>query len=257
MYQVDLKRFVYGKHAQRLLSVCGIRLPSSEPPPKVIGRLPSWFRTAAAVLTLVGIVAGVRMVDRVLTPRPSGPIQEADVSGLGNTGWKLWVHRQEMRADTVASSHSSDPASVGTDRAPEGSGGRSAIAQTPSRIPRREIHPTGYRFERILVTAYTSASNVDGSTQLTAANSTPKPGTIALSRDLLRTFTQGAPFDWGDKVLIPGVGIFVVKDAMGPQWTAKADIWLASAEKANAWGARTVFLTRLAGNAPVLTLDKD
>ena len=90
----------------------------------------------------------------------------------------------------------------------------------------------GQRFQSIEVTAYTSCrSETDSTPDLTASNTTPKPGTIALSRDLLRTFTPGAPFDFGDKLLIPGVGVFEAHDTMHPRWKGKADIWFTSQAK--------------------------
>ena len=87
---------------------------------------------------------------------------------------------------------------------------------------------------------------------ITAQNTPTAPGTIALSRDLLRTFTAKAPFDFGDKVLIPGVGIFEVTDTMHPRWREKADIWFASIKQAKEWGCRTVFVTRVEDNAPTI-----
>ena len=109
----------------------------------------------------------------------------------------------------------------------------------------------GQRFQSIEVTAYTSCpSETDSSPARTASNTIPKPGTIALSRDLLRTFTPGAPFDFGDKLLIPGVGVFEAHDTMHPRWKGKADIWFTTQKKARAWGHRTVFVTEVGDNIP-------
>lgn len=108
-----------------------------------------------------------------------------------------------------------------------------------------------HRFKRILVTAYSSRiEETDDTPRVTASNTLPAPGTIALSRDLLRTFTPGAPFDFGEKVLIPGVGVFEVRDTMHPRWSEKADIWLETVDQARTWGRRTVFVTGVEDDAP-------
>jgi len=102
---------------------------------------------------------------------------------------------------------------------------------------------------RVACTAYTSCvCETDSTPDLTASLTAPDKGTIALSRDLLREFTPGAPFRFGDRVELIGVGTFRVEDTMAPRWRRRADIWLPTFEEASAWGRRTVLLARLAGH---------
>jgi 3D (Asp-Asp-Asp) domain-containing protein len=92
---------------------------------------------------------------------------------------------------------------------------------------------------RILVTAYASeAGMTDDSPNLTATNTRPQEGTIALSQDLLRSFTPGAPFDYGDIIEAKGLGRFRVEDTMHARWTKRADIWFPTRAEALRWGAR-------------------
>ena len=91
---------------------------------------------------------------------------------------------------------------------------------------------------------------------MTASSRHARPGTVALSRDLLRTFTPGAPFDFGDRVLIPGMGMYVVDDTMSPRWTRMADIWFADLQTARKWGRRDVYLTRVDAGEPLLVSER-
>ena len=105
---------------------------------------------------------------------------------------------------------------------------------------------TPLEFHRVVVTGYSSeAEETDDSPFMTASMTTVRDGCIALSRDMLRTFTPGAPFDFGDYALIPGVGIFLVQDTMSPRWHGRADIWFADRGTAVSWGRRRVWLGRL------------
>lgn len=102
---------------------------------------------------------------------------------------------------------------------------------------------------RVACTAYTSCvCETDSTPDLTASLTAPDKGTIALSRDLLAEFTPGAPFRFGDRVELIGVGVFRVEDTMAPRWHRRADIWLPTWEEASTWGRRTVLLARLAGH---------
>jgi 3D (Asp-Asp-Asp) domain-containing protein len=98
-----------------------------------------------------------------------------------------------------------------------------------------------------MATAYTSAvEECDETPHLTATNRLVRKGIVALSRDLLREFTPGAPFSFGDHVEIAGVGRFVVEDTMNPRYTGRVDIWCSTREEALAWGARRVQLKPVA-----------
>jgi len=101
-------------------------------------------------------------------------------------------------------------------------------------------------FQPVIVTGYASrATHTDSTPNLTASMTQVRPGCIALSRDLLRTFTPGAPFDFGDCIVIPDVGVFSVEDTMHPRWTNRADIWFADARHALRWGRRQALIARL------------
>jgi 3D (Asp-Asp-Asp) domain-containing protein len=89
----------------------------------------------------------------------------------------------------------------------------------------------------VIVTGYSSTRGQTDSTPfVTASNTRVRKGIVALSRDLLRRYTPGAPFAFGDRVLIPGVGEFVVEDTMNKRFSQRVDIWFASRSEARHWG---------------------
>ena len=107
-------------------------------------------------------------------------------------------------------------------------------------------------FHSVSVTGYSSRlEETDSSPFLTAINTMTAPGVVALSRDLLRTFTPGAPFDFGDRVLITGVGVYQVEDTMNPRWTRRVDVWFPSTEEALAWGRRDTYLAVVDSKTPI------
>jgi 3D (Asp-Asp-Asp) domain-containing protein len=109
----------------------------------------------------------------------------------------------------------------------------------------------GTRFDQyaafqVTVTGYSSSIHeTDESPGLTATNTEARAGVIALSQDLLREFTPGAPFSFHDRVEIPGLGQFRVEDTMHPRWTRRADVWFGSRAEALDWGRRSRRLYRL------------
>lgn len=101
----------------------------------------------------------------------------------------------------------------------------------------------GLDFIPTVVTGYSSTPDqTDDTPWLTAWCTQTRPGIIALSRDLLRTFTEGAPFDFGDRVLVAGVGVFLVEDTMATRWKNRADIWFPTRSEARQWGRREALL---------------
>lgn len=90
----------------------------------------------------------------------------------------------------------------------------------------------------INLSAYNSdVRQTDSTPFITASGRRCKPGTIALSRDLLTRYTEGAPFTFGDQVLLIKVyGIFDVDDSMASRWTMKGDIWKETETEANNFG---------------------
>jgi 3D (Asp-Asp-Asp) domain-containing protein len=96
----------------------------------------------------------------------------------------------------------------------------------------------------VSISAYTSrACETDDSPFITAANTPTRPGVLALSRDLLKRYTPGAPFDFGDIVHIAGLGDFVVEDSMASRWQRRADIWFESVSDARHFGRRVAVMT--------------
>ena len=103
-----------------------------------------------------------------------------------------------------------------------------------------------YAAYQVTVTGYSSSIHeTDDSPGLTASNTAARAGVIALSQDLLREFTPGAPFSFDDRVEIPGLGQFQVEDTMHPRWTRRADVWFGSRSEAIDWGRRSRRLYRL------------
>jgi len=66
---------------------------------------------------------------------------------------------------------------------------------------------------------------------------------IAVSRDLERNLN----LDFGDKVLLHGMGVFEFQDRMAPRWRKKVDIYVDNQGKARHFGVRRyVVLVKLA-----------
>lgn len=122
---------------------------------------------------------------------------------------------------------------------------RPMVRTTPAR-PRPVPVAVGAAGLRVLATAYTSEVDLtDDSPLLTATNTGVREGIIALSQDLLRSFTPGAPFDYGDMIEVGGVGRFRIEDTMHPRWQKRADIWFPTREQAMRWGARSVAIKEI------------
>jgi 3D (Asp-Asp-Asp) domain-containing protein len=91
----------------------------------------------------------------------------------------------------------------------------------------------------VTMTSYSSTvGQTDEDPFTTACGTTPRPGIIALSRDLLREYTPGAPFRYGDRVFIDGHGEFIVEDTMHPRWTRRVDLWAQNDVDAMHFGRR-------------------
>ena len=98
----------------------------------------------------------------------------------------------------------------------------------------------------LTVTGYSSEPRQTDSTPfITASNTRVRPGVIALSRDLLIRYTPGAPFAYGDSVLVAGQ-TYVVEDTMNRRWTNRADIWFPSTTEARRFGKQELELWRKA-----------
>ena len=96
----------------------------------------------------------------------------------------------------------------------------------------------------VTVSGYTSRMcETDSTPTITAAMTSTRRGVIALSRDLVRRYTPGAPFEFGDVVHLNGIGDFVVEDSMAERWERRADIWFESVSEARHFGRRHAVLT--------------
>jgi len=140
----------------------------------------------------------------------------------------------------------SDPIRPATDPADDGfAQDVTSVAPLPGpSLPTEEGEPLV--FHEIVVTGYASRrAETDSSPTLTASMTSVSPGCLALSRDLLRTFTEDAPFDFGDWVLLPGVGVFKVQDTMADRWERRGDIWFPTRDAALEWGRRRVLVGRI------------
>jgi 3D (Asp-Asp-Asp) domain-containing protein len=228
MIHPELKPLVWGRHLQHLLTALEGGPPRPQRAPRIVGTVPGWFRRVSAVLTLVGIVGGLRWIDQAVF-RPADPGQTG--APLAATAWNDWTRSSlTLPLDALARQNS------------EVTDTKRTVA-----VPTADQE---HRFQKIEITAY--CRDTTSARPTTASNTVACPGTIALSRDLLRTFTPHAPFDFGDKVLIPGVGVFEVRDTMNPRWKEKADLWFESRDQAKDWGCRTVFVTRVEESAPTI-----
>jgi 3D (Asp-Asp-Asp) domain-containing protein len=83
----------------------------------------------------------------------------------------------------------------------------------------------------VTVTAY---HHCPGSKGITSSGQRVKVGMLAVSRDLERNLN----LDFGDRVLLHGMGVFEVQDRMASRWQKKVDIYMDSQQKARHFGAR-------------------
>jgi hypothetical protein len=74
---------------------------------------------------------------------------------------------------------------------------------------------------------------------------------LALSRDLLKRYTPGAPFDFGDRVHVSGLGEFIVEDSMNQRWNNRIDIWFPSRLQALHFGVKEVYLRTISEDLTV------
>jgi 3D (Asp-Asp-Asp) domain-containing protein len=85
----------------------------------------------------------------------------------------------------------------------------------------------------VTLTAYSSTEDqCDDTPHITASNKPVRNGIIAVSNDLMEEW--GLTF--GQRVLIPGHGLFEVQDRMNRRWQKKVDIWHNDREAARLFG---------------------
>lgn len=219
-----------------------------EEPARAAGGKRKWLRYAVSCTTVLALVLGFRALDQGITRWSVASAPEDAWAGEVAQWYQLYADVTETDIEAEESRAQAEQASLlgGTAAKPS--------ANTQDRRTRREGHREGaQRFVRVSVTAYTSAAaQTDDSPTITASNTRVSEKTVAISRDLLREFTPGAPFSYGDKILIPGVGIYRVEDTMNGRWRKKIDLWFASKEDARHWGVRTAYITKVEESTPTI-----
>lgn len=85
----------------------------------------------------------------------------------------------------------------------------------------------------VTITAYSSTRDqCDSTPHITASQKPVRVGSLAVSRDLLKEMG----ISYGQRVLIPGYGMFEVLDTMHPRWQRRVDIWESDREAALLFG---------------------
>jgi len=98
---------------------------------------------------------------------------------------------------------------------------------------------------KVVATGYSSSIwECDMTPFITAANTPTRTGIMAMSRDLLTRYTPGAPFTFGDRVHVPGLGDFLVEDTMNARWTNRIDLWFPSRLEALRFGINEVYVSK-------------
>ncbi len=111
---------------------------------------------------------------------------------------------------------------------------------------------------KVVATGYTSSvRETDNTPHITASNTFTRPGIVALSRDLLEQYTPNAPFDFGDRILIKGMGEFVVEDSMHRRWRKRLDIWFPTRREAFQFGKRGLYISKLSRADGIAGVDPD
>jgi 3D (Asp-Asp-Asp) domain-containing protein len=98
---------------------------------------------------------------------------------------------------------------------------------------------------KVVATGYSSSIwETDMTPFITAANTPTRTGIMAMSRDLLTRYTPDAPFSFGDRVHVPGLGDFLVEDSMNARWDNRIDVWFPSRLEALRFGVREVYVSK-------------
>ncbi len=91
----------------------------------------------------------------------------------------------------------------------------------------------GVSMSIVSVTAY-SYSGGQYPYNITASGRQVQEGMVAVSRDVERDLG----LNFGDRVLLHGLGVFDFQDRMASRWTLKADVFMQSDHKARSFGVR-------------------
>ena len=99
----------------------------------------------------------------------------------------------------------------------------------------------GVNMSIVSVTAY-SYNGGQYPYNITASGRRVQEGMIAVSRDVERDLA----LNFGDRVLLHGLGVFEFHDRMAPRWSLKADVFMHSDQKARSFGVkRQIVLVKL------------
>ncbi|NCD11264.1 MAG: hypothetical protein EOL93_01825 [Epsilonproteobacteria bacterium] len=101
---------------------------------------------------------------------------------------------------------------------------------------KKTTHP-----RKLTVTAYSNTrAQCDSDPNVTASMTKPRPGIIAVSRDL---FNQGWVF--GRRVHIEGLGIYEIADLMSKKHKNRIDVFIGHEKKASEFGKRNLTVALL------------
>ncbi|WP_019007949.1 3D domain-containing protein [Deinococcus aquatilis] len=202
------------------------------------------FGVAAATPALPAASLAADAVKDVLTavaPSVAAPVQAAAVQSTAAQNSAAQNTAAQNRAAAVAqvARPAPAPARVATPAPVRAVPTTAPIAQAPVRTGRTAI---------VRATAYNSLpGQTDSSPFITATGTRVRPGVVALSRDLLRTFPYGSKIMLEDMSgrynnLLKG-RIFIVEDTMAARKTNSLDIWMGTRSEAIRFGARTLRIT--------------
>lgn len=109
-----------------------------------------------------------------------------------------------------------------------------ALTNLEKKIEKLSRHYQPIYITYVTITAYTpSVNECDSDPQHTAIMTKPKPGTIAISRDLLE-----AGWTFGKRVWIKNHGVFVINDLMNKRYKNRIDIVMFDKNQAIQFGKR-------------------
>lgn len=91
----------------------------------------------------------------------------------------------------------------------------------------------GVNMSIVSVTAY-SYSGGQYPYNITASGHRVQEGMVAVSRDVERDLG----LNFGDRVLLHGLGVYAFQDRMASRWTYKADVFMGTDHKARGFGVR-------------------
>lgn len=112
-----------------------------------------------------------------------------------------------------------------------------------------QTHSAQGNSRTVYATAYSSeVAQTDSTPFITATGTRTRPGVLAVSPDLLRSFPYGTRVRLEDPSgRAPWLSgrVFIVEDAMNARFTNRVDLWMGSRAQALQWGGRTLKMTAL------------